>query len=483
MQKSRLIQHLKVLTAHDWKQFSLYVASPFFNQNKRVIILVDYLQTCAPDFDQEKLLKKLIYPILFPEAPDQYTSQPVHDHFSMVLRLLEGYFCQEAIMAKADQNEVMLNKALLKRGLKRPFDRRQKRFFAENDHAANLEAFYWRFQLQLEVYNRAQISRDPGALDLLLAADQALNRCFMAYKLKLGSERFNRQRIFKNEQSPKIDKLMEAGLEELELFSEDPLLTVYGMGYALYAQPEDVWRYDALVNLLGEVAGRFKKDEALDAYVIALNYAIRRFNEGDESFIERIFLLYKRILDLGLLMRDDSYFPHSMMKNIVTAGLRNKAFDWTKEYIESYVEKVEPALRNDVYAYNMAMYHFEQNRYREALRGLSQTKFKDVFYELGARTLQVKIYFEMGEDDSIGYLLKAFRAALKRNKAVSATYFKAFDDFTRFVDKVYKLKMTKGVAKQENWDSMYEQLNTKLSSTESAIADVTWLRDKLAELA
>ena len=46
------------------------------------------------------------------------------------------------------------------------------------------------------------------------------------------------------------------------------------------------------------------------------------------------------------------------------------------------------------------MYHFEKESFREALRGLSMAKFKDVFYELGARTLQVKIYYEMEEDDS-----------------------------------------------------------------------------------
>lgn len=482
MQQSRLIQHLKALSQTDWRMFIQYVSSPYFNQNQRVQALVEYLHTCAPDFEKQKLLKKAIFPILFPKNKKVFSTQSVHDHFSMVLRLLEGFLAQKGLEASEWEAQTLLVTTLQKLGLHHAFERKYAQFISTNQQAQNLDTFYRQYRMHMGAYTRAQQVRDDTASDLLDETEKSLDRFYLVSKLKLGAERLNRSRIFKDSPTPTLDPMLELGLSQVTLLAEDPLLAVYGTIYKLYAKPEETARYDVLIELLAGVVNGFDKEAASETYAFALNYAIRTFNEGDASFISRIFELYKRLLELGLLTQDDGNFPHAMMKNVVTAGLRNKEFEWTRDFIEEYKEKIDPERRNDVYAYNMATYYFEQESYREALRGLSQTKFKDVFYELGARTLMVKIYYEMEEDDSIGYLLKAFRAALKRNKAVSPSYFKLFDNFLRFVDKLYKLKMGKKAAKQETWQKTFDELSYRLNSKDGGIANAMWLEEKLNAL-
>ena len=97
MRKSRFIQHLKSLNPQEWRHFLQFVASPYFNQNKRVTDLVTYLHACAPDFPAEKLKKEAIFPVLFQENEREYSTQAVHDHFSLALRLLQHFFIQKEI--------------------------------------------------------------------------------------------------------------------------------------------------------------------------------------------------------------------------------------------------------------------------------------------------------------------------------------------------------------------------------------------------
>jgi hypothetical protein len=482
MRKSRLINHLRAFDAGDWRKFLLMAESPYFNQNQRVLALIHYLHECSPDFAPEKVSKKHIFPILYPKGDKAYSVQVVHDHFSLALRLLESFLVQRSLEEEPEMNEHLMLKSLSGLGLNKAFQKNYDQHFEVNTAASYPESFFYRFQMHVEAYTQAQSVRDKTTLSLIDKAEAALDRHFVVNKLKLGIMRLNQRHVFGAEANEDNDETLAIDRAFVEAKIADPLIAVYVGIFDLLESPSGTARYDTLITLLEEEGAHFNQKEVSEAYAFVLNYAIQRFNKGEIDFISRIFELYKRLLELELLTLEDGYFPHTILKNIVTAGLRNKAFEWTKHFIEEYTEKVHPSRRSDVFAYNMAMYHFEDENYREALRALSRAKFKDVFYELGARTLQVKIYYEMEEDDSIGYLLRAFRAALRRNKAVSKSYFKLFDNFLRFVNKLYKLKMNRGKAREESWKASWEKLAEQLDSQEEGIANAMWLREKLESI-
>lgn len=482
MRKSRLISHLRAFDTGDWRKFLLMAESPYFNQNQRVLALVHYLHECAPDFQEEKVNKKHIFPILYPKGDKAYSIQVVHDHFSLALRLLESFLVQRALEEEPDMGERLMLKSLASLGLSKAFQKNYSQRFEEKAPASYPDSFFYRFQMHVDAYIQAQSVRDKTTLSLIDIAEGALDRLFVANKLKLGVMRLNQQHVFGVAANEADSDTLKVDRSFVDDKIEDPLIAVYAGILDLLEKPSGTEHYDVLIKLLQDEGPHFNQREVTEAYAFVLNYAIQRFNKGEIDFISRIFDLYKRLLELDLLTQEDGHFPHTILKNIVTAGLRNKAFDWTRNFIEEYTDKVQPDRRSDVFAYNMAMYHFENENYREALRALSQAKFKDVFYELGARTLQVKIYYEMEEDDSIGYLLRAFRAALRRNKAVSKAYFKLFDNFLRFVNKLYKLKMNQQRAKPESWRAAWEKLAEQLDSQEEGIANAMWLREKLESI-
>ncbi|MEZ4686188.1 MAG: hypothetical protein R3B47_09000 [Bacteroidia bacterium] len=482
MRKSRLISHLKAFDAADWRKLMLMAESPFFNQNQRVLALIRYLSECAPDFDQEKVAKKAVFQVLYPEGGKPFSVQVIHDHFSMGLRLLEAYLVQKSLEDEPEISTTLMLRSLNNLGLNKAFDKKYQQLFSLEQPAVYPDSYFHRFQLHLEAYNQAQSVRDKTALDLIDRAERSLDSHFVVNKLKIAAARLNQGHVYDAVPDEDAPAFLQLEHEFPAALAAEPLVAVYIAIHHLLQAPSGLERYDALVALLDEYGQRFSRKESTEAYAFVLNFAIQRFNKGETDFISRIFDLYKRLLNLDLLIQEDGHFPHAILKNIVTAGLRNKAFDWTRRFIESYTEKVHPDRRSDVYAYNMAMYHFEKGNYREALRGLSLARFKDVFYELGARTLQVKIYFEMEEDESIGYLLRAFRAALRRNKSVSRAYFKLFDNFLRFVNKLYKLKMNRGRISEASWKANWNKLADQLDSQEEGIANAMWLREKLDAL-
>src|SRR5581483_11614366 len=61
MHGSDIIELLKTFSAKEMKRFGELVQSPFFNKNKNVIALFDYLEKFHPNFPEKKIVKEKIY--------------------------------------------------------------------------------------------------------------------------------------------------------------------------------------------------------------------------------------------------------------------------------------------------------------------------------------------------------------------------------------------------------------------------------------
>ena len=68
MKKSNLIQVLSVFHSEEIKEFSDYINSPFFNKNKGVIKIYNYLRKNYPSFDEKLIEKEYVWSSVFPGA-------------------------------------------------------------------------------------------------------------------------------------------------------------------------------------------------------------------------------------------------------------------------------------------------------------------------------------------------------------------------------------------------------------------------------
>ena len=66
MQKTKLLELLQALDKDEFRRLYKFVKSPWFNSNKGVVQLYEYLRPHYPNFDSPKLDKKQIFKKLFP---------------------------------------------------------------------------------------------------------------------------------------------------------------------------------------------------------------------------------------------------------------------------------------------------------------------------------------------------------------------------------------------------------------------------------
>jgi hypothetical protein len=81
-------------------------------------------------------------------------------------------------------------------------------------------------------------------------------------------------------------------------------------------------------------------------------------------------------------------------KNMVKLGLGLQQYDWVENFVRNYSEKLEANKRTDAYHFNLADLFYHRKNYDEALIHLNQVEFSDIHYQLGAKVMLLKIYFE-----------------------------------------------------------------------------------------
>ena len=128
--------------------------------------------------------------------------------------------------------------------------------------------------------------------------------------------------------------------------------------------------------------------------------------------------IYKSLLYNGLLF-SEGQLPAWEYKNIVTAALRCREFDWTETFLKDYKKYLAADVMENAYRYNSASFYYGAGRYKEALQLLHNVSFTYITYHLGAKTIQLKIYFELKEWDALLASLDAFTAYLRRNKELA----------------------------------------------------------------
>ena len=69
-------------------------------------------------------------------------------------------------------------------------------------------------------------------------------------------------------------------------------------------------------------------------------------------------------------------------------------YKWTKDFMESYKNKIEIVYQHDTYYFNLALWHQFQNQYEAVQVLLQKVSFNDVLQSLHAKRILLKIYYE-----------------------------------------------------------------------------------------
>ena len=137
-------------------------------------------------------------------------------------------------------------------------------------------------------------------------------------------------------------------------------------------------------------------------------------NTGSPEFGKEAFELYLLILKEGYLL-EDGIMLESAFNNIVLFAAKKEKYVWAKQFIYDYQKHLKPAFQQPFFYFSLGKLHYEQNQLKESLQHLIKVETKASFLLLGARILQLKIYYELKEFDALESLLESLRVYLQRS--------------------------------------------------------------------
>lgn len=481
MQNHKLITALKSLSSRELREFLLYVQSPFFNQQPRCITLLENLSAFAPDYSDESLNEKTVFKALFPD--EAFHPQKLRDEFARLFRLIKGFMAIQEFESRPWEKEVFLLAQFRTRQLDKAFQTQLQSMGKKLESSELRDAHYYKTRSEIAheangFYGQQQVRKMDYSIQ-----DRAdhLDVYYLIHKLRESCEMLNRKHVMNADyQLHILPELKDWLAGSLPQTMQVPAVEIYYRIYLTLSEPDAQEHYVQLVRLLDQHHRKFSHEEARGMYKYAQNYCIRQINQGNQRFLKELFDLYQTLLQNGLILTEGE-LSHADYKNITTVALRNGDFTWARNFLEAYRKKVADPFRENVYNYCLATLFLENEEYDRAVRLLHKVQFTDLQYQVSARYVLIKAYYEMEEWDSLEYMIKAFLNFLRRNKGISPANRTNHKNFLKILKRILRLRHREVSIATGEFDMGIDQIREELSHNQR-VPHIQWLAKVLDRL-
>lgn len=477
MQNSKLIETLKTLETKELTRFKEYVHSPFFNKHKVVCKLCNYMLGFAPKFEHKKLSKEHIFKHLFPN--ETYNSTAVYTYTSNLLILLTDYLATSKFEENQLQVKLYSLQALRSRGLVKQFNTIAKQYTSllnktirDRDYHYYQAALYNEFDRILPVRNQDQN---------IQLKDTELEIVFLIDKMQIACDMINRNSIIGSDyKTSGINLVLEWLESDKEYYLKFPEVRI---NYTIYKliKTDNKEYYDDLRAFLTDKTHIYPKTKIKLIYDYLINYCIKKMNTGDLDYFREFFELHRFLLKEEVLLLEDGSLDEWDYKNIVTAGARLGEFDWVETFIYEYKNFVRLGARENVFNYNLAYYYFSKNKYSNTLELLHHVEFTDSSYYIGAKIIQLKCYYVLGELEASLSLIATFKNYIQRSKVLSDYKKEMNQNMLKMAKKVIALEAKKITLSKNKIKEQKTVLKRQIEEL-SPIANADWLLTTLADV-
>lgn len=473
MKQNKLIQRLKKLNKQEWKQFVAYVNSPFFKIPKGCSPFINLIEKEHPTFLFKKLPKEVIAAKVFPKAKNSLGS--LDTCLSNLGNVLDKFLIQIEWESSDDYKAHYLLKQLEMRGSKIHWAKKIKNAHSKLNEfkEQGIDYFYKKYLLEERLYKSTIYQQDKKYESNIHTLFRSFDIYAALNKLSYWCTAINHSQIVNMEalQLEEIEALFKH-IEKHDL-TEIPAVKIYTIALQLKIEETEPF-YQLLQNSLLEHENKLPKAEYRDLVNIASNYCIQKIIQGQNNYLLKLFDWYQVKLEKKMLY-DGRFIPSKEIKNIVSIGCKLKKFDWTRQFIVDYKNKVSEAEREDLFNFNFGALNFYMQNYGLATTHLLRVNRDDFYYALDVQALLLKAYYQSDETDLLLSLSDSFKMYIHNKKSkIAATQCTVYNNFRKFAVRLYKLK---GLYNS----TAFEKLNAQITASK-AISDKQWLLEKIKEL-
>lgn len=477
MKSSIILEYYNVLSKVVLNRFTDFVDSPYYNKHLPTKKLHYYLLKETRKEKNQKLEKKIIFQKVYHN--EVFNEQKFKNVITSLLYLFEQFIAAEALK----KDDFSLRALNIKESLKQNLIRNTKKYltkaFAEKDKSLSQQTdiLYHSYILNDLAYSyEEQFGKRVLSSQYLQQRINFLDEFYFAEKMLTGAAMLNRAKILNTSfEMMFFNEVKQHGLKR-EKFKNTSISI--NINLYLLLETEEEFYFDFIKKEIKNLT--LTKDELNLYYSFLRNYAIRKINSGNQSYLQELFHLNKEILENDLLIQNNSISEWTY-KNFISLGLRLKKFDWTQSFIKKYSHYLDSKIYENAYNYNLSNLLYAQEKYDEAMHYLIYVNYTDVMYLLDGKALLLKIYFEIKEFEALDSLLHSFRLLTMRQSKIAAKQKNAYLNMIKTTSLLLALKIKKSTYTKEKQVLETDKIKEKVLGYKN-IANKSWLLEKLNEV-
>ena len=447
------------------REASRWVKADFINRKPQVILLWHYLHHCVKHPHKEPQLTSA-FDAAYPN--EEFDLGKLRLVMSDLYKLLLDFIAYQEWKKETMSHALYQAKYLRRAGLEKLA--RQQLRTAEQERAktpvrnADFHRHYYEvLEEQYFLDSRARPSDDEQLGQLSATADLAL----LSSKLRQICRALSHQSIYTSAHQPGFIEQVISHAATTGLIKE-PAIGLYYHCYFMLREAQEEAHFKAFKQLLFSHHQAFPATELRELHLMGINYCIQKVNQGKEHYFEEVMDFYKKglagkyLLENGVLSRFTYY-------NIVAAALRTGQYEWAEAFIFNYRGKLSRLYRESSFSFCLARLEYARKSYDAALPLLQKANYKDPLLNLSAKTLLMKIYYEIEAYDLLHAHLDAMQNYIRRKRVIG--YHKTnYLNIIRYSRKLMSINPFEKNAMQ--------QLSKKIT-TEEILTERNWLLEQL----
>lgn len=419
MEKSVLIEVVRSLDKKEVRELNKWLQSPAHNQREDTLRLFVFLNKFQAK-NEVPPSKEIAWKAIFPSQPydDAYMRQVMF----FLLKAIEEYFVFSECINNKHKFEVTLVQVYRKRSLEKAYRQMSRiaRDSLENQPLRDVFYLQNKFMLEQEEFeHRVRIRTSLNEPFNLQETSDALEKWFIAEKLQTENAMFSHRNVSRtaNYNTGLLKEILPY-VEQRDWTKETAIATMYYV-YMAMSNPSEEHYFDQLEHLIHSHEQTFTDSNFRTVYFLAINYCVAKVNQGRSDFSIRAFKLYKNGIENGFLFEKNMLTRYTF-GNAVAFAIKTGEFVWAENLIEKYQTYLEEKERKSIVNFNLSRVYFEKGDYKKAHKLLVQFEYDDLLFNLIAKTMLLKIYYETDEYDALESLIDSMRIYLQRKESLDA---------------------------------------------------------------
>ncbi len=481
MLRNNLIRILNSFSRKEMTRFVEFSRSPYFNKHQEVGMLIDYLNKSYPDFNSQNCQRKVIYKSLFPQQ--KHNQSHLALLFTYSIRLLDKFLIQEQFKENIAYHKVLLLRNLRQRKQYKYYEKTMMSLENELETSQYKNSTHYNLRFlkasESDAYFTQRSKHEND--DSIQLKQNNLDNYYLAEKLRDACEMIVRSNILKvNYSTGLLESVLSEVRRNIKYYETIPSISVYFHIYQMIVKTGHAYYFEAL-PVLQKYSSFFPYEELQNIYNYLQNYCIEQINKGESQFLKETFNLFKDQLDKELLMDENGFLDQWHYKNIVTTAIRLKEMEWAKQFIENYKERLHPEVVENAYTYNLASYYYSTKQFGQVLDLLVKVEYTDIQYNLGAKSLLLRTYYDLEENEALLSLTRSFKQYLNRNRLIPETRRQGMSNLIRFTNRACSIKANIGFDSKTKSQKELKKLMEEIQSKDPII-NQDWLDSKIEEL-